>query len=522
MQQKLYNAVPEGDGGAAKAPCCADEAEAYIKALFRDEALDEPFGFEALMQAKQTAFTEITALMGGRTDLRGKTVITLSESENSRSECGFSVETDKAGNYVLGLHTMDVAEFIAKDSALEAAAFKRGKTVVLPDKEIPMLPETLTKGPCFFEVGEDRLAVSYFVTINDEGAVVAFDFCESVVKTAANCLFDEIEALLFESDSSAIMPLREAYASIMPTINQMFVLGGILQSARVAGGGADIDRAERKFVYGRHGGKPVGVISRKESDPKRLIREFLAIAGRELAMYLNSNDIPALYRVQLPPQEGAVNAFRDKAEKLGITFDGINGYEVFAHAAECSHGTRTEELLLNALHSTLNETGFADRPMRHAVHGTYMYVRFAYPINRLADFCIQRIVKEIIAARESGVAVNRALLEEKVATAIEAANRLERRAGEIEGRVEELLALECLRKAGRRSYTGLVSAVSETEIEVLLDNGCTGHILLNGRAHSGKAGGEVTVDGQSYSFGSEITARYESVDLKEGKLYLSL
>lgn len=513
MQQKLYNGAIESENAAiSKCQTCTDEADARIKEILCDEGLDEPFEIDALIQAKQTAFTEITALMGGRIDLRGKTVITLSESENSRSECGFSVETDKAGNYVLGLHTMDVAAFIAKDSALEAAAFKRGKTVVLPDKEIPMLPEALTKGPCFFEVGEDRLAVSYFVTVNDEGTVIAFDFCESVVKTAANCLFDEIEALLFDSDSSAIMPLREAYASIMPTINQMFVLGGILQNARVACGGADIDRAERKFLYGRHGGKPVGVISRKESDPKRLIREFLAIAGRELAMYLNSNDIPALYRVQLPPQEAAVGVFRDKAEKLGIVFDGIDGNEVFAYAAECSHGTRTEELLLKALHDSLNETGFADRPMRHAVHGTYMYVRFAYPINRLADFCIQRIVKEIISARENGVAVDRALLTEKVELAIEAANRLEKRAGRTESHVEELLALECMRKAGRRSYSGLVSAVSDTEVEVLLDNGCVGHILLaerNGAAHG-------------YSFGDEITARYEGVDLKEEKLYLSL
>lgn len=513
MQQKLYNGAVEPENGAnAKSQGCADEADACIKAIFREEGLDEPFEVDALIQAKQTAFTEITALMGGRTDLRGKTVITLSESENSRSECGFSVETDKAGNYVLGLHTMDVAEFIAKDSALEAAAFKRGKTVVLPDKEIPMLPEALTKGPCFFEVGADRLAVSYFVTINDEGAVIAFDFCESVVKTAANCLFDEIEALLFDSDSSAIMPLREAYASIMPTINQMFVLGGILQNARVAGGGADIDRAERKFVYGRHGGKPIGVISRKESDPKRLIREFLAIAGRELAMYLNSNEIPALYRVQLPPKEGAVAEFRKAAEALGIALDGINGNEVFAYAAECSYGTRTEELLLKALHAALNETGFAAHPMRHAVHGTYMYVRFAYPINRLADFCIQRIVKEIISARENGVAVNRALLEEKVDMAIEAANRLEKRAGRTENRVEELLALECMRKAGKRGYTGLVSAVFETELEVLLDNGCVGYVRLG-------ASDDVV---NNHSFGDEITVRYESVDFKEEKLYLSL
>ncbi len=515
----------EGAGGTCrviKTFGSADDADANLKALFCAEGLDAPFDFDTQMQAKQTAFTEITALMGRRTDLRGKIVITLSESESSRSECGFSVETDKAGNYVLGLHTMDVAEFIGKESALENTAFTRGKTVVLPDKEIPMLPETLTKGPCFFEVGEDRLAVSYFLTINEEGTVLSFDFCESIVKTAANCLFDEIEALLLDFDSSAIMPLREAYASVLPTISQMFVLGGILQNARVLNGGADIDRAERKFVYGRHGGKPVGIISQKESDPKRLIREFLAIAGRELAMYLNSNNIPALYRVQAAPDEGQIASFREKAELLGINTDAAKGSDVFAYAAERSHGTRTEELLLRTLHASLNETGFAAQPMRHVVHGTYMYVRFAYPMNRLADYCIQRIVKCIISANEKGEQINRKLLSEKTQQAIEAANRLEARASRIEKQVEDIVAMECLRKIGQRSYSGLVDAVDENKITVLLDNGCLGYVELAGRSFAEYKDGSVTTGGETYSYGKEITVRFDRADFRANKLYFTL
>ncbi len=485
----------------------ADEAEAYIKALLFAEGLDRPFGFDALLQAKQTAFTEITALMGRRVDLRGKTVITLSESESSRSECGFSVETDRDGNFILGLHTMDAAEFIGRDTALEAEAKERGKTVVLPDREIPMLPEVLTKGTCFFEVGEDRLAVSYFVTVDGEGRVLSFDFCESIVKAAANCLFDEIEALLLDFDSSAIMPLREAYASVLPTINQMFVLGGLLQNARVLAGGADIDRAERKFVYGRHGGKPLGVICQKESDPKRLIREFIAVTGRELASYLHANGIPALYRVQEEPCEEAVEDFRAKAEALGIDTAGAEGGEIFAYAAESCHGMRTEELLLNALHGALGEPGFSLTPVKHVVHGTPMYVRFAYPLNRFADFFTQRIVKSVIYAREHLAAVDTEDLRARAERACEAANRLEKRASRVESAVEDITAMECLRRLGAKNYTGLVSAVGDGWTEVLLDNGCTGYI------ERGKGG---------LSFGSEVTVRFERADFREGRLYLSL
>jgi len=500
----------------------ATEADANMKALLCGEGLSKPFTADALFQAKETAFTEITALMALRTDLRGKTIITLSQNENSRTECGFSVERDKAGNYVLGLHTVDVAEFIASGSALEQAVFTRGKTAILPDKEIPMLPDALSKGPCFLEVGEDRLAVSYFLTINEEGTVLSFDFCESIIKTAANCLFDEIEALLLDFDASAIIPLRKAYASIMPTVSEMFNLGGVLQNARVLSGGADIDRAERRFVYGRHGVKPIGVISQKESDPERLIREFLAIAGRELALYLNSNNIPAIYRVQAAPTADALELFRNQAEKLGVdTFD-IDNDTLLAYAAEYSHGMRSEELLLNSLHATMPPAGFSTTPMRHPIHGTDMYVRFAYPINRCADFCIQRVVKALISAREGRTALRREELAKTVRQGVASATVCEKRASRAETRAEDIVAYDCLRKAGVKEYTGLVSDISATEITVLLDNGCVGCISLENIGNIQYKNGVLTIGDAVYSFGSEVRARFAAVDFDANKLYLEL
>lgn len=498
----------------------AAEADANYKALIVGEGLDKGFSPDAETQAKETAFTEITALMARRVDLRGKTIITLSKSEKSRAECGFSVERDKAGNFVLGLHTVDAAEFITENSALEKAVFSRGKTVVLPDKEIPMLPDAISKGPCFLEVGEDRLAVSYMLTINEEGKVVSFDFCESIIKTAANCLFDEIEALLFNFDLSAIIPLRQAYASVAPTLSEMFSLGGILQNARVQGGGADIDRAKRYFPHTLHGGKAIGVVARKESDPERLVREFLAVAGIELALYLNRNDIPAIYRVQDAPDTQSVAEFRKKAAMLGINTDGVDDSAVFAYAAEYSHGMRCEELLLSTLHSLLPETGFADVPKRHAVHGSDMYVRFAYPINRCADFCMQRIVKALIAAREGREAFNKEKLAALVQRGIESATLCEARASRVEDAAEDIVAYECLLRIPAKNYTGLVKAVGEDRLELLLDNGCTAYVRLTGDEE--RTEDAVAVDGKTYRYGSEAKVSFAEVNFEEGELFVTL
>lgn len=484
----------------------SDEAEPNIKALLNREGMNIPFEAEALMQSKATAFTEISALIAKRTDLRGKTILTLSETDNSRTECGFSVEQDGEGNYVLGIHTADVAEFIEPASALESAVFSRHKTAVLPDKEIPMLPDSLTKGPCFLEVGEDRLAVSYFLTIDEDGRVKSFEFCESVIKTAANCLFSEIEALFLDYDTSAIMPLRKAYASVLPAIANMFNLGAILQNARVMRGGADIDRAERRFVCSRHGGRPIGITFRKDSDPKRLVREFLSVAGQELASYLYGKGIPAVYRVQEEPSAEAIAAFCNNAKAVGIDTDTFEGTNLFAWVADCARGIREEELLLYDMHSILPETGFSDKPHRHFIHGTDMYVRFAYPLNRCADYCIQRIVKGLIAEGATEALIERCKALNVLAVSSATA---ERRTNRVEKAVMDLVALDCMRRDKNKAYTGLVHSVNDDVAIVLLDNGCIGYLSLEGAS-----------DKSEFCFGTEVSVQFDRADMKAGKLYL--
>ena len=490
------------------------EAEPNLKAMLRRGGFDKPFEADALMEAKAAAFTEITARMAKRTDLRGKTIITLSETENSRTECGFSVELDKENHYILGIHTVDVAEFVDKGSPLEKAIFSRRKTVMLPSREIPMLPESLTKGPCFLEVGADRLAVSYFLTVDENGNVLSFDFCESVINTAANCLFGEIEALFLDYDTSAIMPLRKAYASVFPTIANMFSLGAALQNARAIRGGADIDKAKRYFLYSRHGGKPIGIAFRKDSDPRRLIREFLSVAGQELAAALYKNDMPCLYRVQAEPAAEAIARFRNHAELVGVDTEPYGDKELFAAVADSIRGIREEELLLSDLHSLLPETDFDQNPHTHFIHNTDMYTRFAYPLNRCADFAMQRIVKAVIAKSEQ-----MDLLREKSKESLLAAKG-EKDVNRCEKQAEDLVALDCLKRDREKDYCGLVKSITADGVTLLLNNGCVGKLTAESVEKLNAADETAVIGGKLCRFGTELKVRFSSVDFESATLYV--
>ncbi len=484
----------------------AEDPDSNLQALLAREQADMPFSPEAVMQARQSAFREINALMTNRTDLRGKTILTLSPSENSRTECGFSVERDKNGNYVLGLHTADVAAFVREGSLLDKEAAERGKTVILPDKELHMLPEILAKGPCFLAVGEDKLALSYFVTVSEGGEVLSFDFCESIINTAANCLFDEVDALIMNYDSSAIMPLRAAYAPVMPTISNMFALGGILQNARINNGGTEFDKSERLFVYATHGGKPASFVNEQLSDPKKLIREFLAVVGKELAYYLNRNAIPAIYRVQDSPGKQKLEFLRGYVKELGINTDGIADSKVLAYIAEASRGLRTEQLIISVLRSILPKPTFSNTPVRSPLHGTDMFCRFAYPLNRYADLSIQRIIKAIIASN-AGEELDREKLATIARNGICSAVVARRRVSNIENSSSDIVALDTLRRAGKKPYNGLVCRINGDSIDVYLDNGFFGNVK------------DVK---NEYKLGDELTVAISSFDFENIKLGLSI
>ncbi|MBQ4536794.1 MAG: RNB domain-containing ribonuclease, partial [Lachnospiraceae bacterium] len=151
-----------------------------IMSIVRGYDLPVEFPEKVMSQVERVAKAVSDADMAGRRDLRKVTMVTIDGEDAKDLDDAVSVSFD-GENYHLGVHIADVTNYVQENSALDREALKRGTSVYLVDRVIPMLPHALSNGICSLNAGEERLALSCLMTVNGKGEIIDYEICESVI-----------------------------------------------------------------------------------------------------------------------------------------------------------------------------------------------------------------------------------------------------------------------------------------------------------------------------------------------------
>ena len=444
-----------------------------ILSIVRAYDLPVEFNEKILRQVQNVAKPVSEADMAGRMDLRNWQMVTIDGEDAKDLDDAVSLTMD-GENYILGVHIADVTNYVQEHSALDVEALKRGTSVYLVDRVIPMLPHALSNGICSLNEGQDRLALSCIMTINPKGEVVDHTIAETVICVDRRMSYTNVKIILEDQGSE----LRESYGELVPMFERMEVLAGILQDKRKKRGAIDFDFPETKVVLDEKG-KPVDILPYDRNVATRIIEDFMLVANETVAADYYWREIPFVYRTHEHPDS-------EKIAKLSAFINNF-GYHLHTGTEEIHpkelqkllqklEGTDEEPLISRLTLRSMKQAKYTPENTGHFGLAADCYCHFTSPIRRYPDLQIHRIIKETLRGR-----MNRKRMEHYGHILPEVAkhsSEMERRADEAERETVKLKKVQYMERHIGEVFSGVISGVTEWGFYVELENTVEGLVRV--------------------------------------------
>ena len=241
-------------------------------------------------------------------------MVTIDGEDAKDLDDAVSIEKLDNGKYRLGVHIADVTHYVREKNPLDKEALKRGTSVYLIDRVIPMLPKKLSNGICSLNPKVDRLALSCFMTIDNKGKVCDHEIAETVIKTSERMTYTDVTKILRDKDEELI----KKYDYLVDDFKTMEELCLILREKRMKRGAIDFDFEESKIILNDNG-KPIDIKPYEREIANRIIEEFMLVCNETIAEHMFWTNLPFVYRIHENPDEEKLEKFRDFIYNLGYT-----------------------------------------------------------------------------------------------------------------------------------------------------------------------------------------------------------
>ncbi len=435
----------------------------------------------------------------GRKDLRDVVMVTI-DGEDAK-DLDDAVSLVKEGNrYILGVHIADVSHYVTEGSPLDKEALKRGTSVYLVDRVIPMLPHKLSNGICSLNAGVDRLALSCIMEIDEKGNVIGHEIAETLINVNRRMSYTSVKKILEDNDEAE----RAEYKELVPMFEQMAELAGILRAKRRKRGSIDFDFPETKMLLDEKG-RPIDIKPYERNTATKLIEDFMLITNETIAEDYYWQELPFVYRTHEAPDP-------EKIQKLEIFINnfgyGIKGSTEEIHPKELQKLLQRiedspEEALISRLTlRSMKQARYTTSCTGHFGLSAKYYSHFTSPIRRYPDLQIHRIIKENL---KGGISERRAAHYNSILGGVsDIASKTERRADEAERETEKLKKVEYIANYIGEVFEGVISGITGYGIYVELPNTIEGMVHVN------------ALDDDFYYYDED---KYEMVGKDTGRVY---
>ena len=433
--------------------------------IIRKFHLPTEFPQPVVAEAETIPETVSAAMSEGREDLRGQFIFTVDPDDARDFDDAINVERLDGGGWRLGVHIADVAAYVRPGGALDREALKRGNSVYLPDRVIPMLPERLSNGVCSLKPDVDRLAHSVFIQFARDGRVSKTRFARTVIKSARRLTYREAYAIL----------RAPAADQLSERIHVAWELASLLRRKRFEHGSLDLDFPEVKVRLDA-AGKPIQLERIENDESHQLVEEFMLAANEAVARELKNRLIPTVYRVHEDPEPDKLAEYRELALSYNYKAGDLTNRAELQRLLASLRGKPEEQALKIGLLKSLKRARYAPQSLGHYGLAKTNYTHFTSPIRRYADLVVHRALADRDHSRGARMDVG------KVTSVAEHISVTERTAAEAEIEAVKLKKLEFFQRQldARDPQVFRASVIDVRNYGLLLE---LPDVLLSGMVH---------------------------------------
>ena len=451
-----------------------DEAGIDMLSIIKQYNLLNEFPKNVLEEAKEVSKTEIKP--EGRVDFRDKEIFTIDGEDAKDLDDAVCVDDNGDGTYTLGVHIADVSNYVKEGSSLNAEAIKRGTSVYMLDRVIPMLPKELSNGICSLNQGQDRYALSVIMKIDEHGKVIDSDICKSIINVTRRMTYTDVADIINKTNPKTI----EKYNKYIEHFERMQKLALILKERRLKDGYLSLEIPESKITLDKNG-IAIDVKPYETNFANEIIEQFMLTANETVAERFYWLNAPFIYRVHEKPDEEKIKELNKYLFNFGYRIKGkLDDIKpkAFSQILEDVKGKEEERVVSNLLLRTLKVARYEAENKGHFGISSKYYCHFTSPIRRYPDLFIHRVISKYLASEYNISETMKEKFEKQAEKYAITSSECEQIATKAERESEDIKKAEYMQSKIGEEYAGIISSITSFGMFVELENTVEGLVRL--------------------------------------------
>jgi len=511
-----------------------DDPKTEIAKILACEEVEESFPAAVEQEACTVPDVVTPADLVDREDLRDVPFVTIDPETARDFDDAVCVEPGpEPGQLRLWVAVADVSHYVRPGTAIDREAERRGVSVYLPDRVVPMLPLPLSAGICSLNPKVERLAMVARLDIDRHGFVVERKLMAAVIRSRARFDYAGVAAVLFGEPSSK-------HTHYEPHLEQLKLLTEVsarLRQQRQQRGGLDFDLPEAKVILAADDPRLVVTVKRSRADELvrrayQMIEDAMLAANEAIAEYFAERGLDVLWRIHAPPRREPLARLAELATGFGFPLDpeAADDPLVLRTFLETIKGQSCERSLSYLVLRSLSQAVYSVDNVGHFGLGARRYLHFTSPIRRYPDLVVHRLLKLILRqeAQRAGKVYGEWPPRKEMKLWADDSSLRERRAMEVERQVVDLYRALLMRERIGEEFSGSISGVTTAGLFVEIDDPYVEGLVRSERLDEEYELNDKTLRyeapriGKSFGLGDQVRVRIDSVSVPQRRIELSL